>query len=95
MNIVLEFCSILIPFMLWVIVNWSLTTLMEGKGTFKDIYIASAYAFTPVIILNIPATIISNFLIAEEGVIITSFMSYFIALGIILALFWYNDHSPI
>lgn len=83
LNIVLEFCSILIPFMLWVIVNWSLTTLMEGKGTFKDIYIASAYAFTPVIILNIPATIISNFLIAEEGVIITSF----IAISLLWALF--------
>ncbi|NLJ84153.1 MAG: DUF1282 family protein [Halanaerobiaceae bacterium] len=82
-NILLEFCSVLIPFMLWVIVNWSLTTLMEGKGTFKDIYIASAYAFTPIILINIPVTIVSNYLIAEEGVLVFSF----IAISLLWALF--------
>ena len=82
-NILLEFCSVLIPFMLWVIVNWSLTTLMEGKGTFKDIYIASAYAFTPIILINIPITIVSNYLIAEEGVLVFSF----IAISLLWALF--------
>ncbi|HHU93089.1 MAG TPA: DUF1282 family protein [Halanaerobiaceae bacterium] len=80
LNILFEFSSVLIPFMLWVIVNWSLTTLMEGKGTFSDIYIATAYAFTPVIIINIPVTIISNFLLEEEGVLIGSF--------IVISLLW-------
>jgi hypothetical protein len=67
LNIVTEMASVLVPFFLWCIVNWSLTTLMSGKGTFRDIYIASAFALTPLVIVNIPVTIVSNVLISEEG----------------------------
>lgn len=67
LNIVTEMASVLVPFFLWCIVNWSLTTLMSGKGTFRDIYIASAFALTPLVIVNIPVTIVSNVLILEEG----------------------------
>ncbi len=87
LNILFEFVSILIPFMLWVTVNWSFTTLMNGKGTYRDIYIASAYAFTPIIYINIPATIISNFLTGQEGVIIYSLMSLSLIWSLYLLFF--------
>ena len=67
LNIITEILSVIIPFILWSIVNWSLTTLMEGKGSLKDVFITSAYALTPIVLINIPITIISNFLIMEEG----------------------------
>ncbi|MFP4660888.1 MAG: YIP1 family protein [Halanaerobiales bacterium] len=67
LNIITEFISVIIPFMLWCIVNWSLTTLVEGKGTFRDIFMTSSYALTPIILLNIPLTIFSNFITLEEG----------------------------
>lgn len=67
LNILLEIFSVIFPFFLWTTINWSLTTLMEGKGSFKDIVIASAYALTPIILINIPLTIVSNFLLLEEG----------------------------
>ncbi|MFP4661088.1 MAG: YIP1 family protein [Halanaerobiales bacterium] len=73
LNIITEFITVLIPFLLWIIVNWSLTTLMNGKGTFKDIYIATAYSFSPIIYINIPVTIISNYLIGEEYTFILIF----------------------
>lgn len=83
LNIVAEFLSVLVPFLLWCLVNWSLTTLVEGKGTFKDIFIATAYALTPIIILYIPLTIVSNFMIAEEG----AFFYFFLSLAAIWAAF--------
>jgi hypothetical protein len=69
LNVVIEVLSIVVPFLLWCIVNWALTTLMEGKGTLKEIYIASAFALTPLILVNAPVTVMSNFLRAEEGTI--------------------------
>lgn len=67
LNIYVEFASILIPFLLWCIVNWSLTTISDGKGSFKDIFMTVAYACTPLIIMNIPLTFISNYITLEEG----------------------------
>lgn len=66
-NILSESISILIPIFLWVTINWSLTTLMNGKGTFKDIFIATAYAFVPLILVLAPLTIASNYLTLDEG----------------------------
>lgn len=67
LNIFLEVVSIGLPFLLWCAVNWALTTLMDGKGTIKDIYTASAYALTPIILINIPTTILSNYITIGEG----------------------------
>jgi tetratricopeptide (TPR) repeat protein len=66
-NLVMEALSVLVPLLLWCGVNWALTTLMEGKGTFKDIFIASAYSLVPVILVYVPLTVISNYLRAEES----------------------------
>ena len=67
LNILMEMVSIAIPFLLWCIVNWALTTLMDGKGTIKDIYIAGCYALTPIYLINIPITIASNYITIQEG----------------------------
>ena len=39
-----EIVSVLLPFGLWCGVNWALTTLMDGKGTIQDVYVATSYA---------------------------------------------------
>ncbi len=70
-SLVSDTIGILVPFLLWVGVNWAFTTLMEGKGTAKEIYIMSAYALTPIIILNLPATLASHMLIEAEGSLLT------------------------
>ena len=67
LNIYLEMSTILLPFFLWCGVNLGLTSLMEGKGTFKDIYIATAYALVPIIIINLPLILISRVITLEEG----------------------------
>lgn len=54
-------------FLVWVIANWSITTLLDGEGTVKDIFIATAYALVPYILSNAVMIVMSNFIIAEEA----------------------------
>ncbi len=58
--------AVLVPFALFAIANWCLTTLFDGEGSFKDVIIALGYALVPMIIVLVPTTIISNFLLVEE-----------------------------
>ena len=88
LNIVSEALSVALPFILWTVVNWSLTTLMDGKGSLKEVFIASAYALTPLILINIPITIISNFLLMEEGPFYYFFT--FLAIGWFLFLLFFG-----
>lgn len=68
MNILLELMALAILFVLWCASNWCLTSLMDGKGTFRDITIATGYALTPYVALNIPLVILSHFMVADESV---------------------------
>lgn len=63
--------SILVPLFLFVVGNWCLTTLFEGEGSFKDIFVATSYSLLPLPLLIIPATLCSNFVTTTEASIIT------------------------
>ena len=65
-TIVDQAIAVAVPLLLWVVANWCLTTLFDGEGSFKDIVIAIGYALIPMIIVLIPTTIMSNFLLLEE-----------------------------
>lgn len=82
-NILMTILGILVPLAIWVVANWSLTTLMDGKGKLKDIYIATAYAFTPYILIGLPMIVVSNIITFEEGV----FYTYFKAFALIWCVF--------
>ncbi len=60
------FMSVGFIVLLWTVANWSLTTLMDGKGKMRDIFIATCYSLMPMILLGIPATILSNFVTSGE-----------------------------
>ncbi|MBR6534460.1 MAG: YIP1 family protein [Clostridia bacterium] len=66
-----QIISILVPLFLWCIANWCLTTLFEGEGSFKDIFIASSYALAPIPMLMIPATLLTNIFTLNEQQVIT------------------------
>ena len=53
-NVLEEMGSLLLPFIVLCIANWAMTTLFEGKGRFKDIYMAMCYALVPYIIIQLP-----------------------------------------
>lgn len=58
--------TVLIPAFLFILGNWCLTTLFDGEGSFKDIFIATSYSLVPLVILLIPATLLTNVLSLDE-----------------------------
>ena len=43
LNVFLQFISVVLPFVLFVISNWVVGILMNGTGRFRDIWIYGAY----------------------------------------------------
>ncbi|MFD0712617.1 YIP1 family protein [Paenibacillus sp. GCM10027626] len=86
LNVLLIFARTAGLFVLWVIANWSLCTLMDGKGRAKEIWIYSSYALLPLITVMVLTTIASNFLTVEEAMFLeyASFIAY--AWSIVLLL---------
>lgn len=79
--------SVLLPFLLFAIANWCLTTLFDGEGSMKDIIIAISYSLLPLILTVIPATIISNFTTAAEADICNLLVTFgFIWTGLLIFL---------
>ena len=77
--------GVLVPLFLFILANWCLTTLFEGEGSFKDIFIACSYSLLPIPLLVIPTTIYSNFCITTETDIIGFISSFaFIWLGLLI-----------
>ncbi len=69
-TIFVQVISVVVPVVLWSVANWCLTTLFEGEGSFKDIFVATSYALAPLPMLIIPATIYSNFALENEALVI-------------------------
>ena len=87
---------VLIPFLLWVISNWCFTTLFDGEGSFKDIFIATSYALFPVPVLVIISTALTNVLVGTESQIPTLIVSIayiYMAFLIIVGMQVTHDYS--
>ena len=83
LNIFEEAGSLLLPFLILCLANWAMTTLFDGKGRFKDIYMAMCYALVPYVLLQFPMTIISNGLAYDEG----SFYSVIMSVAVVWCVF--------
>lgn len=66
LNIFLYIASIILPLSLWVVGNWGLTTLFDGKGKLGQVYMATCYALVPYPLVQFPLMIMSNFVTVEE-----------------------------
>lgn len=55
---------------LWCICNWAVSTLINGEGTFRRIWILCAYAITPMILSIFITTMLSNIVTYEEGALL-------------------------
>ena len=66
-NVVREMLSILLPLLIWCCANWCWTTLFDGKGSFRDVYMGRGYAITPYVLLQLPMILLSNFITVKEG----------------------------
>jgi hypothetical protein len=66
-NVLMYIAAIIFPLALWVVGNWALTTLFDGKGRLGDVYMATCYCLLPYPLIQLPVTIASNFVTIEEG----------------------------
>ena len=84
-NFLMTILSVVLPVALWVISNWCLTTLFEGEGSLRDVYITTCYSLLPLPLLIIPATIATNFTILDEMSIVNLISSFaFLWTGLLL-----------
>lgn len=67
LNILTYIASILFPLALFVVGNWALTTLFDGKGRLGQVYIATCYAITPYPLIQLPLMFFSNFVTVDEA----------------------------
>ncbi len=64
------FISSITIFLLFTVSNWTVTTLLEGKGKMKDIFLVTCYSLAPVIFTRLLTVFLSNYIISEEAAIL-------------------------
>lgn len=74
-SVIAQALALLVPIILWVTANWCLTTLFDGEGSFKDIFIATGYSCVPIPICIIPATALTNVLTLSESSLYTTILA--------------------
>lgn len=69
-NFFYSIATVIVPLALWCVANWCITTLFDGEGTLKDIFISTSYSLLPMTLTLIPATLLSNIAVEGEGAMI-------------------------
>lgn len=96
LNIFLYLASILFPLALWVVGNWALTTLFDGKGRLGQVYMATCYGLAPYPLLGFPMMIFSNFVTVEEGAfysVLSVFSLIYAAILVVVAMGQIHEYS--
>lgn len=84
-TVVIELIAVVVPVILWVVGNWCLTTLFDGEGSMKDIFIATGYSLAPLPLFVIISTILTNVMTTSEGSIVTLLVSLgYVWVGLLL-----------
>ncbi|MFP4478048.1 MAG: YIP1 family protein [Candidatus Izemoplasmatales bacterium] len=81
LNSLEEIFSVALLVFLFTVGNWSITTLMEGKGTYKEILMVTGYSLFPILIIGFPSVVLSNFFTLEEMAFydLLMFIAYFLS----------------
>lgn len=79
-NIIKTALLVIVPILLAVVGNWSVTSLLDGKGKMGDIFKVLCYGLAPYIWFIIPLTFASNYIVLNE----VSFYTAFVGIGLFL-----------
>ena len=96
-NIYQRMASLALPFLVLCIANWALTTLFDGKGRFRDIYMGMCYALTPYILIQLPCILLSHVLAYDEAEfysVLISFSEIWCGFMVFVALMEIHDFGP-
>lgn len=78
-NVIYYFAGTVVLYLLFVVINWGVTTLTDGKGNMYQIFVAGTYALIPYISSMAISTLMSNLFTADEA----TFYSFINVLGIL------------
>jgi len=95
-NAAIVLMRILLPLILWTVANWSLTTLMDGKGKMGHVYMAVAYSLLPYVIINAVMIVMSQFITYDEGAIywiLAGFAVFWTAILILAGMMMIHDYT--
>lgn len=84
------------PIFVFSVANLSVTTFLEGEGTFKDIFMTACYSFTPVIVMRVITTVLTNVMSLDETVYITvlsSIASVWMAMLLFIGVMQIHNYS--
>ncbi|UVI29527.1 YIP1 family protein [Paenibacillus spongiae] len=76
----------LLPIFVWVLANYLVSCITKGQGTFKAVYISTAYSMLPFIYFAVPVALLSNLFSNAEGAIY-GFMNFFISAWIAILFY--------
>lgn len=95
-NMLLVLIVLLYVFVSFCVVNWCITSLLDGKGTMKEIFCSISYCLIPYIAASFIQVALSYFLAIDEGMFLTVVTAIgFLWSGILLisALKTIHDYS--
>ena len=96
-NVFEQAASLLFPFLILCLANWSMTTLFDGKGRFSDIYVAMCYALVPYTLIQLPLVFVSNIISFDEAAfysVLSSFSGIWSIFLIFVGLMQVHDYGP-
>ncbi len=82
-TVFIQVIAVIVPVALWCIGNWCLTTLFDGEGSFKDIFIATGYSLAPLPLFVTISTILTNVMTLQEG----SMVNLLVSIGYVWVFF--------
>jgi len=75
LNSIRIFSLALLPFILFIISNWSITAIFDGSGKIGDIFVVTCFSLLPKIVFDFVGIVLSNAVIYEEVPILTALTS--------------------
>lgn len=83
-NTILIVLAAVVPYILFSVSNWSSTTLMNGSGKLKEIFMVLMYAQLPFLLMDVLSLFLSNVVTLEEVPLLLMLQSFSVVYSVVL-----------
>jgi DNA-binding beta-propeller fold protein YncE len=95
-SVFVQLITVLAIFSLYVLVNYLISTLNDGEGRFKDVFISTSYILAPFIVFTLPMTFLSNYLTYNETFIFDFYhqiILWWTIILVFLSIKWVHNYT--